>query len=45
MIIICRNVNNYCPHSTCNQTVAEAADERNEDGGNLAEEKELLSLA
>jgi len=35
----------YCSHSTCNQTVAEAIDGRSEVGGNLAEEKELLSLA
>jgi hypothetical protein len=41
----CRNVNNYCSRSACNQTVAEAVDGRSEVGGNLAEEKELLSLA
>jgi len=41
----CRNVNSYCSRSTCNQTVAEAIDGRSEVGGNLAEEKELLSLA
>jgi hypothetical protein len=35
----------YCSHSTCNQTVAEAIDGRSEVGGNLAKEKELLSLA
>ena len=41
----CRNVNSYCSCSACNQTVAEAVDGRSEVGGNLAEKKELLSLA
>jgi hypothetical protein len=45
MIIICRNMNSYYSRSACNQTVAEAADGQSEVGGNLAEEKELLSLA
>jgi len=45
MLIICRNVNSYYSHSACNQTVAKAADGRSEAGGNLAEEKEPLSLA
>jgi len=40
-----RNVNNYCSHSACNQTAAEVVDERSKMGGNLAEEKEQLSLA
>jgi len=45
MLIICRNVNNYCSRSACNQMVVEVVDGRSEVGGNLAEEKELLSLA
>jgi hypothetical protein len=38
-------VNSYCSCSACNQTVAEAIDGQSEVGGNLAEKKELLSLA
>ena len=38
-------MNSYCSRSTCNQTVTEAVDGRSEVGGNLAKEKELLSLA
>jgi len=38
-------MNSYYSRSACNQTVAEAADGQSEVGGNLAEEKELLSLA
>jgi hypothetical protein len=45
MLIICRNVNSYCSRFACNQMVAEAVDGRSEVGGNLVEEKELLSLA
>jgi len=41
----CRNVNSYCWCSACNQTIAEVVDGRSEVGGNLAEEKKLLSLA
>ena len=38
-------MNRYCSRSACNQTVAEAVDGQSEVGGNLAEKKELLSLA
>jgi len=38
-------MNSYCTCFACNQTVAEAVDGQSEVGGNLTEEKELLSLA
>jgi hypothetical protein len=40
-----RNVNSYCSHSACYQTAVEVVDGRSKVGGNLAEEKEQLSLA